>query len=131
MNRTSEDHEATAWHVKNILQIVGASCCDLSKIVSEFSARRAVYERVRTMFSEEEDVESVADWGIERKGSLLSAIPPEGGMSLQRYQEYLALLKEIGADGKEHVTQVAHWWRVYQRNVPEYGNGSAVAVERP
>ena len=35
--------------------------------------------------------------------------------------------KEIGADGKEHVTQVAHWWRVYQRNVPEYGSGSAVA----
>ena len=35
--------------------------------------------------------------------------------------------KEIGADGNEHVTQVAHWWRVYQRNVPEYGNGSAVA----
>ena len=36
--------------------------------------------------------------------------------------------KEIGADGKEHVAQVAHWWRVYQRNVPEYGNGSAVAA---
>ena len=36
--------------------------------------------------------------------------------------------KEIGADGKEHVTQVTHWWRVYQRNIPEYGNGSAVAA---
>jgi len=36
--------------------------------------------------------------------------------------------KEIGADGKEHVTQVTHWWRVYQRNAPEYGNGSAVAA---
>ena len=36
--------------------------------------------------------------------------------------------KEIGADGKEHVTQVVHWWRVYQRNVPEYGTPSAVAV---
>ena len=36
--------------------------------------------------------------------------------------------KEIGADGKEHITQVTHWWRVYQRNVPEYGNGSAVAA---
>ncbi len=35
--------------------------------------------------------------------------------------------KEIGADGQEHVTQVVHWWRVYQRNIPEYGNGSAVA----
>jgi hypothetical protein len=36
--------------------------------------------------------------------------------------------KEIGADGKEHVTQVTHWWRVYQRNTPEYGNGLAVAA---
>ena len=36
--------------------------------------------------------------------------------------------KETGADGKEHVTQVTHWWRVYQRNVPEYGNGSAIAA---
>ena len=35
--------------------------------------------------------------------------------------------KEIGADGKERVTEVAHWWRVYQRNIPEYGNGSAAA----
>ena len=35
--------------------------------------------------------------------------------------------KEIGADGKEQVKEVAHYWRVYQRNVPEYGNGSAVA----
>src|ERR1700732_1498304 len=38
--------------------------------------------------------------------------------------------KEIGADGKEHVTQVTHWWRVYQRNIPEYGNGSAVAASK-
>ena len=36
--------------------------------------------------------------------------------------------KEIGADGKEQVTEVAHWWRVYQRNIPEYGNGSTVAA---
>jgi hypothetical protein len=35
--------------------------------------------------------------------------------------------KEIGADGKEQVKEVAHFWRVYQRNVPEYGNASAVA----
>ena len=69
-----------------------------SKIVSDFRARRAVYERVRTMLSEDEGVETVATWGIERTGSLISATPPEGGMSVERYQEYLALLKDIGAD---------------------------------
>ena len=36
--------------------------------------------------------------------------------------------KKIGADGQEHVTEVSHWWRVYQRNIPEYGDGSAVAA---
>ena len=35
--------------------------------------------------------------------------------------------KVIGADGKEQITGVRHYWRVYQRNIPEYGDGSAVA----
>ena len=34
--------------------------------------------------------------------------------------------KEIGADGQEQITGVRHYWRVYQRNIPEYGDGSAV-----
>lgn len=33
--------------------------------------------------------------------------------------------KEIDADGKEQITGVRHYWRVYQRNIPEYGDGSA------
>ena len=37
--------------------------------------------------------------------------------------------KEVGADGKEHVTQVSHWWRVYQRNIPEYGSATPVATD--
>lgn len=31
---------------------------------------------------------------------------------------------ETGADGKARITGVRHYWRVYQRNVPEYGDGS-------
>ena len=34
--------------------------------------------------------------------------------------------KEINADGKEQITGVRHYWRVYQRNIPEYGDGSAI-----
>ena len=34
--------------------------------------------------------------------------------------------KVIGADGREQITGVRHYWRVYQRNIPEYGDGSAV-----
>ena len=38
------------------------------------------------------------------------------------------IVKEIGADGNEYITEEWHYWRVYQRNVPEYGTGTAVAA---
>ena len=38
------------------------------------------------------------------------------------------IVKETGADGNEHVTEEWHYWRVFQRNVPEYGDGSIVAA---
>jgi hypothetical protein len=67
------------------------------KIVSDFRAHRASYERVRAMLSEDKGVTGVAPWGVERENSLVWKIPPDGGMPVKRYQEYLALLKEIGA----------------------------------
>ena len=38
------------------------------------------------------------------------------------------IVKETAADGNEYITAEWHYWRVYQRNVPEYGTGSAVAA---
>jgi len=38
------------------------------------------------------------------------------------------IVREMGADGNEYITEEWHYWRVYQRNVPEYGTGSAVAA---
>lgn len=35
-----------------------------------------------------------------------------------------AVVKETAADGTELITEEWHYWRVYQRNVPEYGTGS-------
>ena len=67
------------------------------KIVSDFTAHLASYERVRTMLSEDKDVEGVAPWGIQLSGSPIWKIPPDGGMPVKRYQGYLALLKQIGA----------------------------------
>jgi hypothetical protein len=32
--------------------------------------------------------------------------------------------REIGPDGKERVKEAIHCWRVFQRNIPEYGSGS-------
>jgi len=68
-----------------------------SNVISNFSTHRAAYEQVRTMLSEDKDVDLVATWGIETEGSPISTIPPDGGMPVKRYQDYLALLKEIGA----------------------------------
>ncbi|HWG22267.1 MAG TPA: hypothetical protein VG225_17210 [Terracidiphilus sp.] len=67
------------------------------KIVRDFSAHRASYERVRTMLSEDKGVTGVATWGVQWEDSVTWKIPPDGGMPVTRYQEYLALLKEIGA----------------------------------
>ena len=38
------------------------------------------------------------------------------------------IVKRRDADGNEHVTEEWHYWRVFQRNVPEYGT-AAVAAE--
>jgi len=32
--------------------------------------------------------------------------------------------RRIGPDGQEEITAVRHYWRVFQRNIPEYGDGS-------
>lgn len=38
------------------------------------------------------------------------------------------IVTERGADGTEQVTEEWHYWRVFQRNVPEYGNEPAIAA---
>jgi hypothetical protein len=51
-------------------------------------------------------------------------------VSVTDRDEAAALLKrdpltiEKGPDGKEHVKEVMHVWRVYQMNVPDYSHGS-------
>lgn len=62
------------------------------------------------MLLEDNGVEGVANWGVYLKGSPLWKTPPVGGVQVKRYQEYLALLKEIGAirvDQGEYPSEVA------------------------
>ena len=33
------------------------------------------------------------------------------------------IVKTVDAEGNEHVTEEWHYWRLFQRNVPEYGDG--------
>ncbi len=46
------------------------------------------------MLLEDKSVQGVAPWGIEPEGPGLWVVPPDGGMPVKRYQEYLALLSE-------------------------------------
>lgn len=95
----------------SVLAIIGSCCAVIaisgrppkeSKIVSDFTAHRAAYERLRMMLSEDKDIGDVAPWGIARKGTLDWKIPPDGGMPVERYHEYLALMKEIGVSRVWH-----------------------------
>ena len=36
------------------------------------------------------------------------------------------IVRETDADGKEYIAEEWHYWRVFQRNIPEYGTGLAV-----
>ena len=38
------------------------------------------------------------------------------------------IVKETDADGNEYITEEWHYWRIFQRNVPEYGTELAVAA---
>jgi hypothetical protein len=49
------------------------------------------------MLDADKPVEGVAGWGVQTANSPLWVKPPEGGLSISRFHEYLTLLREIGA----------------------------------
>jgi hypothetical protein len=68
-------------------------------LLDNFYAHRAVYERLRDMLLEDRQLRRVASWGVETTGSVTASRPPEGTFPLSRYNEYLALLGEVGGRG--------------------------------
>ncbi len=73
-----------------------------SKIIENFYAHRDAFEQLRNMLLADKETNLVADWGIQKVGSLTSQMPPDGGFSESRYHDYLALLREIGARAADH-----------------------------
>lgn len=65
-------------------------------LIKNFDDRKLAYERLRDLFLADGKVLLVADWGVKMRGSVLSVKPPAAELSLARYEQYLALLKEIG-----------------------------------
>lgn len=71
-----------------------------SKLIANFDAHRGVYEQLREMLIADQDLRHVAPWGVETSQSKTPQ-PSPTGLPSERYQEYLRLLKEIGAAGAD------------------------------
>lgn len=65
-------------------------------LIKNFGEKKLAYERLRDLFLADGKVLLIADWGVETPGSVLSVKPPIAELSLVRYDQYLALLKDIG-----------------------------------
>ena len=67
-------------------------------LTKNFQDRRLAYERLRDLLLADGTVLDVADWGVRTAGSPLAFKPPVAALSMERYHQYLALLKETGGE---------------------------------
>jgi hypothetical protein len=51
------------------------------------------------MLLADEWIAEVANWGVRTTDSEIPKMPPDGGLSMDRYRQYLALLGQVGAKG--------------------------------
>jgi len=68
-------------------------------VAQRFHRQKAVYEQLRDMLREDEDVRQIARWGIRTEANPLTETPSVAELSADRYQKYLTLLSTIGALG--------------------------------
>jgi len=67
-----------------------------SKFVQNFNAHRAAFERLRDMLEADRQLDRLGTWGVVTTRTGVAAIPPEGDFPVDRYKEYMALLKQVG-----------------------------------
>ena len=65
-------------------------------LLQNFREHRVSFELLREMLQADTNLNRLATWGVdtERKGI---SKPPDGNFSLERFNKYLALMKEVGA----------------------------------
>jgi hypothetical protein len=66
-------------------------------LITNFKNHRATYERLRDMLAGDDHLLRIADWGVETDSGLEE--PHAGTFPALRYDEYLALLREVDAKG--------------------------------
>jgi hypothetical protein len=79
-----------------------------SKLIAQFYQHRTDYEHLREMLQADQQTISVAEWGVDTTtSSVTGSIPPDGDFPVARYNEYLALLKEVHAKSIFHPAGVS------------------------
>jgi len=68
-------------------------------VAQRFNQKKKIYEQLREMLIEDNEVRIIAPWGVRTTTAPMGQMPPVAELSLERYQEYLALLSDIGATG--------------------------------
>ena len=70
-----------------------------STTVAHFYGHRAQYDQLRAMLLSDNRLAGVDSWGVQlATGPPVGRMPPVGGISLDRFHRYLALLDEIGGN---------------------------------
>ena len=67
-----------------------------AKLVENFYKHRATFEQLRDMLQADTNLARVASWGIETRKPFFLGYPPGGNFPIERYNEYLTLLKKVG-----------------------------------
>jgi hypothetical protein len=65
-------------------------------LIENFSQHRAAFEQLRNMLMADTQVRRVAVWGVDTIKPLGIFIPPAGNFPVERFNQYVALLKQAG-----------------------------------
>ncbi len=65
-------------------------------LIQDFHTHVADYEKLRDMLQQDKNLVRVATWGIETKNSAVPHVPSGKDLSVERYDDYLVLLKKTG-----------------------------------
>ncbi len=70
-----------------------------TQVIQNFYSHRAAYERLRDMLTEDKKLVRLADWGVQTTTSMRTRERPTGDFPPDRYNQYIALLREVGGLG--------------------------------
>lgn len=69
-----------------------------AKLLKNFYAHQSGFEQLRDMLQEDKQISRLAEWGVHIPAEGIYK-PPEGKFPVERFQQYLALLKQAHAIG--------------------------------